>query len=153
MGTPGHPEGVQHWSNKAMYSHKLEGHRKRQQGFWLFFKECCWQCEGGGFVENILTDVTAIKSETAYGGFRPDILLERVTSHPFGWRLPTPARRHQRSWPIARIMGLTFLNWMAANTLTIARSGKPISPLAIAANGNGSSFFTFGDTCQISTTP
>ncbi len=97
MGTPGHPEGVPHWSNKAMYSHKLERRRKRQQGFWLFFKECCGQCEGGGFVENILADVTAVKSEADYGGFRPDILLERGDKPPI-WlevthtSLPSPSK-------------------------------------------------------------
>ncbi len=77
MGTPGHPESVEHWATKAMYAKKLERHRKLQRGFWLFFKECCGQCEGGAFVENILTDVIAVKSETASGGFIPDILLER----------------------------------------------------------------------------
>ncbi len=39
MGTPGHPEGVPHFSNKAMYYQKLEGYRKRQTGFWLFFTQ------------------------------------------------------------------------------------------------------------------
>ena len=37
MGTPEQPEGVQHWSNVAMFAQKLEFRRKRQQGFWLFF--------------------------------------------------------------------------------------------------------------------
>ena len=97
MGTPGQPESVSHWSNKAMYSHKLERRRKRQQGFWLFFKECCGKCEGGGFVENILADVTAVKSEADYGGFRPDILLERGDKPPI-WlevthtSLPSPSK-------------------------------------------------------------
>ena len=82
MGTAEHPEGVSHWSNKVMYAHGLEGRRKRQHGFWLFFKECCGQCGGSGFVENILTDVTAVKIEAEYDGFRPDILLERGDKAP-----------------------------------------------------------------------
>lgn len=82
MGTPEHPEGVPHWSNKAMFSRDLERRRKQQHGFWLFFKECCGRCEGSGFIENILTDVTAVRTESEYGGFRPDILLERADSPP-----------------------------------------------------------------------
>ena len=82
MGTLENPEGLPHWSNTAMFSHKLEGHRKRQEAFWLFFNECCGQCEGGGFVENILDGVTAVRREAEYGGFRPDILLEREDKLP-----------------------------------------------------------------------
>ena len=82
MGTPRQAEGVPHWSNKAMYAHKLEGHRKRQRGFWLFFKEYCGRCKGGGFVENILSGVTSVRSEADYDGFRPDILLERGEESP-----------------------------------------------------------------------
>ena len=75
MGTPGNPEGVAHWANKSMYAQKLEGYRRRQLGFWLFHNDCCSKCEGGGFVENILADVTAVKLEADYGPYRPDILL------------------------------------------------------------------------------
>ena len=82
MGTPLNPEGVPHWSNTAMYSHILERRRKKQQGFWLFFAECCGRCVGGGFVENILADVTAVKREAGYGGFIPDVLLERGDNSP-----------------------------------------------------------------------
>ena len=82
IGTPRQPEGVPHWSNKAMYAHKLEGRRKRQRGFWLFFKGCCGRCKGGGYVEIILSDVTTVRSEADYGGFRPDILLERGDESP-----------------------------------------------------------------------
>ena len=82
MGTPQQPEGVQHWSNVAMFAQKLESRRKRQQGFWLFFRGCCGQCEGGALVENILADVTAVKRESDFGGFRPDILLERGGKPP-----------------------------------------------------------------------
>lgn len=82
MGTPVNPEGVPHWSNTAMFAHKLEGRRHRQQGFWLFFREDCGRCDGGGFVENILADVTSVKREEAYGGFRPDVLLERGDKPP-----------------------------------------------------------------------
>ena len=82
MGTPENPEGIPHWSNTAMFAHKLEGHRRRQEAFWLFFKECCGQCEGGGFVENVLDGVTAVKREAEYGNYRPDILLERGDRKP-----------------------------------------------------------------------
>ena len=82
MGTPMHPEGVPHWSNKTMWRHKLELRRKRQQGFWIFFDTCCGQCGDGGYVENILDGVTAVRMEAEYGGFSADILLER------GDRLP-----------------------------------------------------------------
>lgn len=82
MGTPENPESVEHWSNTAMFAHKLESRRKRQQGFWLFFRGCCGQCEDGAFVENILADVTAVKRETDFGGFRPDILLEKGDKPP-----------------------------------------------------------------------
>ena len=82
MGTPGNPEGVAHWTNKSMYAQQLEGYRRRQLGFWLFYNDCCSQCEGGGFVENILVDVTAVKLEADYGPYRPDILLERGDKPP-----------------------------------------------------------------------
>lgn len=82
MGTPGNPEGVPHWTNKALLSHKLESRRKKQQGYWLFFRECCGQCEGSGFVENILEGVTAVRSEADCGSYRPDILLERGEKPP-----------------------------------------------------------------------
>lgn len=82
MGTPGHPEGIEHWSNKTIYSHKLESRRRRQQAFWLFFRECCGECEDIGYVENILSGVTSVKMEADYGNFRPDILLERRNKPP-----------------------------------------------------------------------
>ncbi len=82
MGTPGNPEGVAHWSNKSMYATKLEGYRRKQLGFWLFYNDCCGQCEGGGFVENILAEVTAVRLEADYGPYRPDILLERGNKPP-----------------------------------------------------------------------
>ena len=82
MGTPGHPEGVSHWSNKAMYGHKFKSYLRMQKGFWLFFRECCGECEGTGHVENILKDVAAVRIEDEYdagqtGRYYPDILLER----------------------------------------------------------------------------
>ena len=80
MGTPGHPEGIPHWTNKTMYRQKLEQFRKLQKGFWLFFDKCCGQCEGGSFVENILKDVTAVEQESDYGPYRPDIVLRRGTA-------------------------------------------------------------------------
>ena len=48
----------------------------------MFFSECCGQCDGGGFLENILSNVTAVKREAEYGGFIPDVLLERGDSPP-----------------------------------------------------------------------
>ena len=82
MGTPENPEGVAHWSNVAMFANKLENFRKRQKGFWLLFRECCGQCVGGGFVENILTDVTAVSRERLAGNYQPDITLERGDRPP-----------------------------------------------------------------------
>ena len=82
MGTPENPESVEHWSNTAMFAQNLESRLKRQQSFWLFFSGCCGQCEGGAFLENILADVTAVKREADFGGFRPDILLERGIKQP-----------------------------------------------------------------------
>ena len=82
MGTSEHPESVPHWSNVAMFANKLENFRKRQKGFWLLFRECCGQCRGGGFIENILTDVTAVRREHPAGNYQPDITLERGDSPP-----------------------------------------------------------------------
>ena len=82
MGTSEHPESVPHWSNVAMFANKLENFRKRQKGFWLLFRECCWQCGGGGLVENILTDVTDVRREHPAGNYQPDITLERGDSQP-----------------------------------------------------------------------
>ncbi len=82
MGTPEHPDGLPHWSNVAMFTNKLENLRRRQKAFWLFFRECCGLCEGGGFVENILTDVTAVHREHPAGNYQPDVALERVDKPP-----------------------------------------------------------------------
>lgn len=82
MGTPEHLEGVPHWSNVAMFANKLENFRKRQKGFWMLFRECCGQCTGEGFVENILTDVTTVRREHPAGNYQPDITLERDDSPP-----------------------------------------------------------------------
>ena len=83
MGTPEHPEGVQHWTSVALYAHKLSRYLQQRRPFWLLHASCC---ERYGprhmFVENILRDVTAVKRETNYGGFRPDILLERGGKRP-----------------------------------------------------------------------
>ena len=82
MGTPMQPEGVPHWSNKVMWRHKLELNRRHQQGFWLFYGTCCGRCEAGGYVENVMDGVTAVRMEAEQGGYRPDILLERGESTP-----------------------------------------------------------------------
>ena len=82
MGTPEHSESLPHWSNVAMFANKLENFRKRQRGFWLLFRECCGQCEAGGFFENILTDVTAVRREHPAGSYQPDLTLERGDNPP-----------------------------------------------------------------------
>ena len=85
MGTPMHPEGLPHWSNKAMFFNKLKEWQKRQKPFFVFFGECCGRCpgfNGGLFVENILQDVTAVSQEAWWGGYKPDILLERGNRSP-----------------------------------------------------------------------
>ena len=65
-----------------MFANKLENFRKRQMGFWLLFRECCGKCTGGGLVENILTDVTAVRREHPAGYYQPDITLERGDRPP-----------------------------------------------------------------------
>ena len=75
MNDPNPREEIARLSNKAMYANKFEGFRRRQRGVWLAFRECCGKCEGGGFVENILTDVES-------GDYRPDVLLEREGKPP-----------------------------------------------------------------------
>ena len=77
MGTPGHPEGVPHFSNKAMMGKWWKARVAKQKPFHLFFKCTCGECPGEMVVENVLAGVTAVKVECDYGFFRPDILLER----------------------------------------------------------------------------
>ena len=88
MDYPAYSDDIPLLSNRAMFFNKLENYRKRQKGFWLFFQECCGQCGGRGFVENILTDVTAVHLETEDREDRPDILLERKDKPPL-WLLFT----------------------------------------------------------------
>ena len=88
METSEYPDNIRYLSNRAMFFNKLENYRKRQKGFWLFFSECCGQCGGRGFVENILADVTSVRLETESGEDRPDILLERKDKPPL-WLLFT----------------------------------------------------------------
>ena len=88
METPEYIDDISHLSNRAMFFNKLENYRKRQKGFWLFFSECCGQCGGRGFVENILADVTAVRLKTEEGEDCPDILLERQDKPPL-WLLFT----------------------------------------------------------------
>ena len=70
MGTPGSPEGVPHWTNKAMLFNKLKEWQKTQRPFHLFF-----ELGGDMRVVNILEDVTEVLQESPSGGYRPDILL------------------------------------------------------------------------------
>ena len=69
-------------SNKAIYGNYLEVHRRRQQLVWIFFWESCGECESGGFVKNILADVTAVRVGVEYDGFTPDICLDRNNKPP-----------------------------------------------------------------------
>ncbi len=48
----------------------------------MFFQESCGECGGGGFVENILNDLTAVRMEADFGNYRPDILLEKGSRPP-----------------------------------------------------------------------
>ena len=82
LGTPMQPECVPHWSNKVMWRHKLELNRRHQQGFWLFYDTCRGRWEAGGYVENVMYGVTAVRMEAEQGGYRPDILLERGAKRP-----------------------------------------------------------------------
>ena len=77
MGTPGSPEGVPHWTNKAMLFNKLKEWQKTQRPFHLFF-----ELGGDMRVVNILEDVTEVLQESPSGGYRPDILLERSDQPP-----------------------------------------------------------------------
>ena len=77
MGTPGYPEGLEHWANKVMLFNKLKEWQKTQRPFHVFF-----ELGGDLFVENVLEDVTAVLQESPSGGYRPDILLERGDKPP-----------------------------------------------------------------------
>ena len=77
MGTPGSPEGVPHWTNKAMLFNKLKKWQKTQRPYHVFF-----ELGGDLFVENILEAVTAVLQESPSCGYRPDILLERGDEPP-----------------------------------------------------------------------
>ncbi len=106
MGTPGYPESLPHWTNKALLSHKLESRRKKQQGFWLFFRECCGKCEGGGFVENILEGVTGVRSEADYENYRPDILLERDDKPPIWLEITNTSPPSQKKLAYCESQGI-----------------------------------------------
>ena len=82
MGTLDDPGNIPHWANQAMFFNKLENFRNKQKGFWLMFSQCCGQCGGRGFLENILTDVTAVRQREKSGDYTPDILLERGDKAP-----------------------------------------------------------------------
>lgn len=38
MGTPGYPEGLEHWANKVMLFNKLKEWQKTQRPFNVFFE-------------------------------------------------------------------------------------------------------------------
>ena len=77
MGTPGYPEGVEHWTNKAELFNQLKVSQKTQRPYHVFF-----ELGSDLFVENILEAVTAVLQESPSGGYRPDILLERGDEPP-----------------------------------------------------------------------
>ena len=79
-----------HWSNQGMFFNKLENFRKKQKGFWLMFSQCCGQCGGRGFLENILTDVTAVRQGGKSGDYTPDILPERWDKAPIWLEFTQP---------------------------------------------------------------
>ena len=90
MGTLDDPDNIPHWSNQAMFFNKLENFRKKQKGFWLMFSQCCGQCGGREFLENILTDVTAVRQGGKSGDYTPDILLERGDKAPIWLEFTQP---------------------------------------------------------------
>ena len=97
MGTQGNPESVAHWANKSLFAHKFKIYLRKPRGLWLAFNTCCGECEAGPMVENILEDVEDVKVEADYGGFRPDILLERKDKPPIfieavNTNRPSPAK-------------------------------------------------------------
>ena len=77
MGTPGSPEGLEHWTNKAMLFNQLKACQKAQRPYHVFF-----ELGGDLFVENLLEAVTAVLQESPSCGYRPDILLERGDEPP-----------------------------------------------------------------------
>ena len=79
------PDDIARFSNRAMLFNTLETSRRKQIGFWLFYRECCGRCNGSGFVENILTDVTAVEQEPGGPEDGPDILLHRKDNRPPLW--------------------------------------------------------------------
>lgn len=79
MGTPNNPEGVEHFSVKALLFSYLREKAKVQESVWLFFREYCGKCrdDGGITLVNVLENVRRVTIEEDYpaGNFRPDITL------------------------------------------------------------------------------
>ena len=109
MNDPNPSEEIARLSNRAMYANKFEGFRRRQRGFWLAFRECCGKCEGGGFVENILTGVTAVRTDVESGDYRPDVLLEREGKPPL-WVEFGPPPTHKLAYCAAHGIDLFVLD-------------------------------------------
>ena len=80
-------EEIARFARRAMLFNDLETRRRKQKSFWLFFSECCGRCGGSGFVENILTDVTAVQLQPGGDVAGPDILLERKGNKTPVWLL------------------------------------------------------------------
>ena len=72
-------------------------------------------------MENILADVTAVKREAEFGGFRPDILVKEGQRPIFLEFTHTSPTVSSEASLLYRQSALTFLNWMVVSPLPIAR--------------------------------
>ena len=70
-------EDIRKWASKSELRRVLDGMRRRQEPFFIFFKACCGNCEEQGFVENILDGVTAVSTDSETIGHKTDIRLDR----------------------------------------------------------------------------
>ena len=75
-------ENIQRWASKSEFRRDLEEMRKRQEPFFIFFRDCCGYCQEKGFVENILDGVTKVSMDAESIGYRTDIRLERESQPP-----------------------------------------------------------------------
>ena len=75
-------ENIQRWASRSELRRDLEEMRKRQEPFFIFFRDCCGHCREKGFVENILDGVTKVSIDAESIGYRTDIKLERQSQPP-----------------------------------------------------------------------
>ena len=108
-------------SNKAIYGNYLEVHRRRQQLVWIFFWESCGECESGGFVKNILADVTAVRVGVEYDGFTPDICLDRNNKPPV-WIEFSPPMVEKVAYCAAHHIDLVELAGQHPSELSVERA-------------------------------